>query len=261
MDQQLHLLYFSATGTTARVVKAIAEGMNTRGREYDLTMPFFRARDISYGENDVVIVGVPVYGGRLPGFLADYLARVKGHNTPAVFVVVYGNRNYDDALLELKKIMEPNGFIGTAGAAFIGEHSYTSKVATGRPDNADLKAAREFGAKIIAKLASLNNVLDAPALNVKGNFPYRDRPPKLSVIPQINSICTRCGICAEQCPMQAINWNNVNDIDADKCIQCCSCVKRCPVGAVSVNHERIDKIRQMLIANCSTIRKEPEIFI
>lgn len=261
MDRQLHLLYFSATGTTARVVKAIAEGMNARGKEYDLTVPFYRARDVNYGENDVVIVGSPVYGGRIPDFLAECLARVKGRQTPVVLVVVYGNRDYDDALLELKNILEPNGFIGIAGAAFIGEHSYTNKVATGRPDQADLKIAREFGARIKVKLAGLKDITATPRLIVKGNFPYKDRAAKLWTAPKIDERCTQCGMCAEQCPMQAINWNDFSDIDAGKCIQCCSCVKRCPVGAISLNHERIDKIRQMLITNFGAIRKEPEIFI
>ncbi len=261
MDRQLHLLYFSATGTTARVVKAIAEGIGARAKEYDLTMPFYRAREVNYGQNDVVIVGSPVYGGRIPNFLADYLAQVKGQNTPAVLVVVYGNRDYDDALRELQDILEPNGFIGIAGAAFIGEHSYTNKVATGRPDRDDLEAARDFGARINAKLATLKDISAVSRLMVKGNSPYKDRAPQLLIAPKINQSCTQCGMCAEQCPMQAINWNNFNDIDAGKCILCCSCVKRCPVSAISISHERIDKIRQMLINDFSAIRKEPEIFI
>jgi flavodoxin len=106
VDKQLNLLYFSATDTTAQVVKAVGNSMGTSSREYNLTLPSSREQDIVFGENDVVIVGVPVYAGRVPGFLTDYFTRVKGNNTAAVFIVVYGNRHYDDALLELKDIFE-----------------------------------------------------------------------------------------------------------------------------------------------------------
>ena len=41
--------------------------------------------------------------------------------TPAVLVVVYGNRAYDDALLELSDIATGAGFVPLAAGAFVGE--------------------------------------------------------------------------------------------------------------------------------------------
>lgn len=37
--------------------------------------------------------------------------------TPAIAVCVYGNRDYDDALIELKDAIEANGFKTVAAAA------------------------------------------------------------------------------------------------------------------------------------------------
>lgn len=261
MEKRLSLLYFSATGTTARVVQAIGAGIGGAAREYDITNPYSRRQDFNFGPDDLVVVGVPVYGGRVPDFLAEYLARVKGDHTLAVLVVVYGNRDYDDALLELKDIMEGNGFKGIAAGAFIGEHSYTRLVATGRPDQEDLQSARDFGTRVRGKLAGAGNIEKEPQLAVKGNFPYKDRAPKITAIPQLSADCIECGMCAESCPMLAINWKNFQDIDQNKCILCCRCVKICPVQAVSIDHERLDQIRRMLIENFSQVRREPELII
>jgi len=173
MDKQLNLLYFSPTDTTAKIVKAIGEGIAQNCITYNLTPPAEREKPVQFEEHDLVIVGVPVYAGRIPNFLTDYFSQVKGHNTPTVFVVVYGGRHYDDALLELKTIFENHGFIAIAGCAFIGEHSYTNQVAAGRPDRKDLQAAKALGEEISRKLTKLKSINDVPKLTVKGSFPYK----------------------------------------------------------------------------------------
>jgi len=261
VNTQLNLLYFSATNTTAQVVKAVADSMDKSYKEYDITLQSNRECDIVFDENDMVIVGVPVYGGRVPAFLTDYFTRVKGNNTAAVFIVVYGNRNYDDALLELRHTFERNGFIGVAGGAFIGEHSFTNQVGTARPDQNDMEIAHKFGAEIKEKLSVIKDVSNLSKLFVKGDFPYKERKPKLPMIPETNDQCTNCGICAKYCPIGAIDINNFSKIDAAKCISCCSCVKKCPVGAKSINHKLFKKITQGLIDNLSKVRHEPELFI
>ena len=261
MKKQLNLLYFSATDRTAKVVKEIAKGINNPFKEYNLSLPANRQQAFAFDSCDLVIVGVPVYGGRVPAFLADYLMKIKGNSTPAIFVTVYGNRHYDDALLELKNIFESNGFIGIAGGAFVGEHSNTTKVGTSRPDTNDLQIAKRFGVQIKEKLEKNPNISQMPKLTVKGNFPYKDRKSTPPMLPETTEKCINCAICAQHCPMSAINFTNFKDIDATKCISCSSCVKRCPVGAKSINHEIFKKITQGLVDNFSTVRHEPELFM
>ncbi len=261
MDKKLSLLYFSATDTTAKVVKQIANGIYDNFIEFDITLPINRQKDLIFGCDDLVIVGVPVYAGRVPAHLMDYFMKVQGDHTPAVFVTVYGNRHYDDALLELKDTFEKNGFIGIASGAFIGEHSYTTKVGTGRPDRKDLETAHKFGVEIRDKLQNNKDIIKLPKLVINGNFPYKERTAMPPMSPETNDNCTNCGICEKHCPMSAIDSNDAKNIDATKCIRCCSCIKRCPVDAKSFNHEIINKITQGLIDNFSTIRREPKLFI
>lgn len=177
MNHKVSAIYFSPTKTTKKIVKTIANGLDENFQEYNLTLPQNRElfKELTFGSEDLIVVGVPVYKGRIPSFIADHFSNFKGDNTKAIFTVTYGNRDYDDALLELKELFEQKGFIGIAAGAFIGEHSYSTKVATDRPDANDLIIASQFASKIKAQL---NNTIDftTQPLTVKGNHPYKESP-------------------------------------------------------------------------------------
>jgi ferredoxin len=260
----LNLIYFSPTKTTKKIVHSIAEGIGTKvNKTYDLTLSDQRCETLEFGSDEMVIIGVPVYAGRVPEFLSETLENIKGNNTAAVFIALYGNREYEDALLELKIIGESKGFYTIAAGAFIGEHSCTSNVATGRPDAEDLKRARNFGEQIKEKIENAKAVNTAATFDVivKGNFPYRERGSKTVFGPSTEENCTNCGICSQKCPMDAISISDVTFVDEEKCIRCCSCVKNCPVNAKQFHQEGFKKLVNMLESNLANIRKEPEIFI
>jgi ferredoxin len=259
VNRNINLLYFSATDTTAKIIKAVARAFDETVKEYNLTMPIDRINSLNFSENDVVIVGVPVYAGRVPEFLANYFNNIRGNNTFAIFIVVYGNRAYDDALLELKDIFERNGFIGIAGGAFIGEHSYTSKVATDRPDTYDLSIAYKFGLDINEKLKTCSSI--SCMLSVKGNYPFRDGMVYEPVMIDTGEMCTNCGICSKNCPLGVIDKYNNRDIDVSKCIRCCRCIKRCPINAKDINHEEHKKFIHEFANKYGLSRQEPELFI
>ncbi len=260
MKSEVNVLYFSATGGTEKVIMEIAEKISDKINVYNITLSNNRLNYLNFGPNDVVIVGVPVYAGRIPEFLLDYFSTLQGNNTLAVFVTVYGNRDYDDALLELKNTFENNGFKGIAAGAFIAEHSYTSLVGTNRPDTADLKLARKFGEEIKAIIDENVNASLLRELFVKGSFPYKERSNLPPIVPSTNISCINCGLCAKSCPVEAIDFNNFSVTNATKCISCCSCIKKCPVNAKFMNHELFAQITNRLIKNFSTIRHEPEWF-
>ena len=77
------------------------------GARVDLTAPV-TAQHLAPGTPLLVVM--PVYGGRLPAIAVQRLREIRGNDSPAIAVVVYGNRAYDDALLELRDVLTANGF-------------------------------------------------------------------------------------------------------------------------------------------------------
>lgn len=266
-------LYFSPTYTTRKVVTAIAEGIAgtlalEKPASINVTTPLQRRETPSFGEGDVVVFGVPVYIGRVPNLIRDYFASIKGNGAIGIPVVVYGNRAYDDALIELKDIMEGNGFKCIAAGAFIGEHSFSYTLGGGRPDAEDLDIATSFGKGIAQRLAQgwdANGVLEVP-----GNpYPYKFYNAKSSsnnsidirkVKPEtLPDKCTNCGLCAMLCPMGAIDPTNCALVPGI-CIKCCACVKLCRPKAKYFSDPTYLEHKEILEKNFTNPRKEPELF-
>lgn len=163
MNKKINTMYFSATGTTKKVVCGIGKGIlenidrKLTINNIDFTLPKVRGKEVSFTEQDVVIIGVPVYAGRVPNVLLKYLNSITGNGALAIPVVVYGNRNYDDALIELKDILELNGFQVIGGGAFIGEHAFSKILAKNRPDEEDMDIVRDFANQIYTKLITNSN--------------------------------------------------------------------------------------------------------
>lgn len=253
--QTIHLIYFSPTHTSLRVIENIAKGFeNVRIVKHDLTCKALS--DTAFDVADLAIVGIPVYAGRLPKLAVERMESLKGNNIPAVSVVVYGNRAYEDALIELQDLITSKGFRPVASAAFIGEHSYstpTQPIAAHRPDEQDCLFAQKAGKAIAAKLQTNNTDLPLP----KGNHPYKEMPQFTPAAPATDAnLCIRCGECVAICPAEAIDTIDPTLSDKSKCIKCCACVKFCPQEARTFFQPRAE----WLFNNCS-VRKEPELYL
>jgi ferredoxin len=212
----------------------------------------------------LALFGAPVYGGRIPPLAAGRLRQVKGGHTPAVVVVVYGNRAYEDALLELRDLATDVGFAPIAGAAFVGEHSFSTEampVARGRPDRRDQLQAAEFGRMIWDKARGLHTLDEVSPLYVPGEFPYREWEQPRGVSPGTDgTLCTLCGACATVCPTAAVHIQDVVLTDTGACIWCCACVRACPTSARVMEHPRILRSMRWLSEHCAE-RREPEMYL
>jgi len=259
------MVYFSPTGTTKAVVQGIANGVGADSlEEVDITGPEARTHPLQLSETDLLVVGVPVYMGRVPALLEEWLHAIQAYNTPAVCVVVYGNRAYENALLELKDIVAKCGCVPIAGAAYVGEHSFSDAkkpTAQGRPDEDDLSHAKAFGREIREKLQTISKITQAPDLDVPGTYPYAGVTKLWDVdFIAVNDLCLQCGLCAEVCPVGAVDAQDASEIDQVKCITCCACIKKCPQGARTMKPGPV-KDAQTKLHTLYQEPKKPEYFI
>ena len=185
--------------------------------------------DVSLGsDGDLLIVGVPSYAGKVPEMAVRSLRRFLGNNTPAIIVSVYGNRAYDDTLIELKDLMESHGFKFLSAAAVIAQHSIFPKIAEGRPNADDMEKLHEFASKSRELLIQIPKMSAVSRLMVKGNRPYRDTKP-IPLHPEgSKGKCISCHACVKMCPVGAITMKEPYKTNEKKCISCGRCVVVCP---------------------------------
>lgn len=263
--QSLKLAYFSPTGTTASVVRAMARGLDYAVvEEVDITLPEARQEPLQAAADDLLVVATPVYGGRIPMLMEPWLRSLRLNRTPVACVVMFGNRAFEDALIELTDLVRVQGGVVVGGAAFIGEHSFSNEaypVAVARPDAEDLDLAETFGRKVREILDGLASVDEAAEPAIPGDRPYKERKKGGPVdFIAVGDSCVRCGTCAEHCPVGAISADDYTKTDAEKCIKCCACIKVCPENARTTKPgSPIEGFAKWLNENCGE-RKEPVYF-
>ena len=246
-------VHFSPSGTTRKTAEALSESFGLPVDDADLLHdPSVTRR---FDVDELVIFCLPVFAGRLPEFCPKLLSQFTGSDTPALAVVVYGNRDYEDALLELDDCLKAQGFRIGAGTALLAEHSMVRDVAAGRPDGRDQKEMADFAAKILEKLEG--DGWQEP--QVPGNRPYRDWK-QMPVIPLTNASCISCGLCAARCPVQAIPVSNPSSTDQSRCILCMRCISVCPMKARSLPEQACAMLEQKL-SPVRDIRRENELFL
>ena len=243
MTQALHLVYFSPTGTTRAALRRMAEAAQASApgleiHEHDGTLPTERAKERRFSDKDWVIFGMPVYYGRIPA-LFHSVTQWQGSNTKAACVVVYGDRAYEDALLELTRVVGDCGFVPVAAAAVVAEHSLQPLLGQGRPHAEDVAAQKRFGENVLRRFVALSGLSgpsgpsgpsgQAPApLSVPGNTPYKAYGASPFIPATDKALCTQCGVCAACCPTGCISEDDYSTVRPEHCICCRACVKYCP---------------------------------
>lgn len=247
---------FSPTGGTQKVADCIVERWELPPIQIDLTHAGLDASTFPLEQDDRVLLAVPSYGGRVPALAAERLAQLQGNQAQCAIVCVYGNRAYEDTLVELKDIAEQCGFRVVAAISAVAEHSIVHQYAAGRPDQADRAQLLCYGEQVWDKM---NQPSSATALPIPGNRPYK-KAGGSSLVPKADERCIGCGLCAGSCPAQAIDKGNLKTTDSGRCIACMRCVVRCPQSARKVNSALVAIAAQAIKKACA-IRKEPELFI
>lgn len=234
-------VYFSPTNGTKKVVQSVAEGISENVINLDLTTS--DTTMFTPKEDDIFIVGSPVYNGRVPSIAYDRLRKIRGYGQACVVISVYGNHNFGDALKELETLMKYNGLHVVAGGAFIAEHSFSNskhQIAKNRPNISDLKEAEKFGNNVLNKVQSKDTLYNLEEKNIPGKIKLTPPFKIPRIIPSKKGKCIECGLCIKSCPVGAID-KDLN-IDKSKCISCFACVKNCKSKSLKMNNIMISFI-------------------
>lgn len=250
MSDKMEVYYFSPTGGTKKVSSIFAAAVGKEAIWHDLGD---KQTVIEQPQGELVVVAAPVFAGRIPSVVSEKIKMLCGKGKKAVTIAVYGNRAYEDALLEMNNILIQAGFAVIAAAAFVAQHSIVPEVGAGRPDTEDEKEIRTFA-------EAVKNSTSAENIHVPGNRPYR---PGMNVqaAPLSLPACTACGACAKICPTDAIAATDGRTVtDAAKCILCMACVHACPKQARILPPPLQEKTDNMLAA-FRDIRNKNEVFL
>ena len=254
---ELIQIVFSPTGGTGKVADIITEEWDGAVTRIDLADAGTDFSKIMIGQQDIALAAVPSYGGRVPELAAKRLMKIRGNQAKCIIVCVYGNRAYEDTLVELQDIMENCGFQTVAAISAVAEHSIIHQYAAGRPDEKDAEELRGFAKMLFERLKDTKISETVP--EIPGSRPYK-KAGGAGLVPKATKDCVSCGLCAAGCPAQAISRENLKTADSKKCISCMRCVVRCPKSARKVNGAMVS-VAALAIKKACSERKGNELFI
>jgi ferredoxin/methylmalonyl-CoA mutase cobalamin-binding subunit len=246
---------FSPTGGTKKVTEIITSQFDTKTEEISLLPSNADYSKYTFTQNDVCVIAVPSFGGRVPETAVGRIKLLNGNGAKAVLVCVYGNRAYEDTLMELKDAASAAGFIPVMAVAAVAEHSIMRQFAAGRPDDNDKETLESYGKKIWEKIQSKEELSE---VHVPGNKDYREYGG-VPFKPSADKKCNSCGVCAKECPTGAIPIKEPKKIDKEKCISCMRCIIVCPQKARGLN-QIVLKGAAVKMAKVFKERKENEFF-
>lgn len=243
-------IIFSPTGGTEKAAHLISSHWGETTVKIDLSDAGTDFSQCVLNEEDQVLIAMPSFGGRAPAVAIERLKQIVGNGAKCTLVCVYGNRAYEDTLVEMEDAAKECGFRVVAAVAAVAEHSILPQYATGRPDASDKAQLADFAAKIAGK--------DSEIASLPGNRPYK-KSGGAGLVPKPTKECVKCGLCAEKCPVQAIDPTNFT-ADPKLCIGCMRCFKQCPKNARKVNGLMVS-IAGMAIKKACSVRKENELYL
>lgn len=243
------VLYFSGTGNSRYAAKTIAERTGDRIISINQRL---KAHDYSDVQSDSPLVFVgPVYAGRLPRVMEEYIRKVAFVGTSEAYFVVtcaatpwktvrYVEKLCIDkglTLLGFRSVVMPQGYVAGGGTQ---PKAVNDKVLTEAKPKINALAEAIWQKQLLPKetpgngLMStvLNPIMYAMMISAKGFW--------------VTDQCTGCGQCQSRCPLNNVKLTAGKPVWGKNCTHCMACIAGCPAGAIEYGKKTQGKPRYYL---------------
>ena len=267
------IIYFSQTGNTEKIAKAIKKGILNSDHICDLAQ--IKKVDSNILENyDLIGIGTPTFFYREPKNVQIFIQNLKKTNEKHCFIFcthgsLIGNTFYYMNEELTKKGYTVIGFFDSYGYSSI--QFYPQPMHTeGHPDEIELREAEEFGKHIceisqkiqdgqtglIPKFELISKTWWARQSNQLTLEILRKISPKFKI--NVDK-CIKCLTCQENCPTDAIDVEaNPPEIQKEDCIFCWYCEKACPERAIEADWSLLEKASKSNLLGYIEALKEAE---
>lgn len=240
------MIYFSATGNTAKIAKVIEEKFKESRVQVDaidITSIESRRKDIDAGSYNGLIIGAPVHTRRPPRIMREWLKTLNGKGKKCSMFFTYGGFGIHPCHYLTRQLLEEQNFIVVLSADFPAAHTFNLggwKAMEGRPDSSDFDTAREFAEIALRRFTGEDPAIPGELEKTEHIEEHLDllENSRFKVLTKLPSRegkeCTMCMICEEACPSGAMDAES-GRADATKCIACLACVAACPDRVLTIN--------------------------
>jgi ferredoxin len=240
------MVYFSATGNTAKIGRVLSErlrGLGAAVDEKDITSLRDRKESIDMEPYHAVVFGQPVHSLRAPRVVRDYMRTLKVNGKKSAMFFTYGGFRVHPCHESTRQILTEQGFVVVSSAEFLGAHTFNLggwKAMVGRPDASDYQVAETYAERMYERFTGKDSgVLDELE---KTDFSEEQLDSfellRFKVLEQLptryGEECSMCMLCAESCPTGAINAET-GETQKPACIACLRCINDCPEDVLKIS--------------------------
>ncbi len=240
------ILYFSATGNTAKIAKVIEEKFTKMGvavTTSDITSLAGRQQKIDLEPYQAVVFGAPIHSRRAPRVVREWLRTLDGHGKKCSMFFTYGGFGVHPTHYSTRQILKEQNFIVVSSAEFLGAHTFNFggwRALEDRPDEIDFEVAKEYVERNYKRFAGEDDRILGELEKTEHTEEQLDSAETLrfKVLTQLptrgGEVCSMCLDCEELCPTGAMEAES-GAAEQEKCIACLACVSNCPEEVLKIN--------------------------